>query len=938
MTKEALRKQAVARLKSSTRLRKCAPPATKRRLLARELAIHQMERELLVEELRRAHGEIDAAHQRYDELYEQVPVAYTTLDENGRIVEANPGAAMLLGIERSLLQSKPLAAFMRSTDAEGFHAFRRNAIATQRQGTLEIVLRCAGAVFRPVHVVVSPSSTGEAALCRCALLDVSHVRAAEEALRAAESNAQAVLDAAPDAIVTLDHRGRIVSLNAATERTFGPVSGQRLETLMPSPWRETYAPHIHHLATTGAHELVGGAPRCVRGLRRDGSTFPMELEVTERRARGERMFTGVLRDVSDREDALARLREAKERFDLITEHIEDVFYIAEADGAVTYVSHAFERIWGRSADELLGRSDAWLDDVAEEDKPEVETALASLGRGNPLDVEYRIRSRDGTTRWIHDRAFPIEDQDGRVVRYVGVARDQTSEHALALELAHVQKMETIGTLSSGIAHDINNVLQVVVGATALAADETIPPEQAHQFLRRAREVAMRGAELVHRITGFARKELLHRRPISVDDTLREAELMLVPLLGEHIELVVRPAATNAHVRATQVQLEQILLNLASNARDAMPTGGVFTLRTAVVPRMEGGSPRVQILVDDTGCGMSEATKARIFDPFFTTKGPGRGTGLGLATVLAVVEQLGGSLAVESEPGNGTTIAITLPTCEPEQTALTTIADHHFEGTALLVEDEPLVRRSVRRQLEQLGLQVLEAEGGERALQIARDRGHPPEVVVSDVLMPEMTGPQVVKQLRDTWPSLPVLYVSGHPGDALETSTLDARTRLLPKPFEQGDLVSELEQLMACPIGAASADAPSSEGSTAASERHATLLLVEDEEISRRGMQRLLADSGLLVLAAANVGEARELASSRTIDVLVTDLHLPDGTGDTLAEEITRMQPGASVIYMSGAPPAGLRVQAPYVEKPLDIDDLLQLVDRLLQERAPVRHG
>jgi len=893
-----LRHQAEARLKGTTRLRKCLPP---HRLLSRELEVRRVELELQNEELQRTQLELAAMSARYRELFDDAPVAYLTLDARGRVVDANLAAAALVGVDRGVLYGKPLSGFMRTTEADAFHVFRHEVMRAREKRACDLLLHRADRSARAIRIVMSPSSGGGDAY-RCALLDLSELRDAVDARRAAESNAQAVLDAAPDAIVTTDAERRIVSFNPAAQQAFGfppdEIVGQPLDRLMAAP----------------------GSDGKATGLRADGSTFPLETKVACWRARGQPMLTAILRDVSEREDALARLRETQERFDLITQHVDDAIYIADATGIVQYVSPAYARIWGRPADELRGQVGGWASSVVPEDRPGLESALRALRRGDPFDLEYRIARPDGAVRWLHDRAFPIEDASGRIVRVVGVAHDRTNELEIELELRQLHKMEAIGSLSSGIAHDFNNLLQVIIGAVDVAADETTPPEQARQFLQRAKEVAVRGADLVHRITRFVRREHVQRRPLALDEALRETGPLLSPLLGEHIELVMQLAAPDVRVRMTQVQLEQILLNLASNSRDAMPSGGTLLLRS----ERGADDAHVRVVVRDSGAGMDPETRSRVFQPFYTTKSAGRGTGLGLASVLSVVEQIGGNIEVESARGAGTTVSIDLPTCPADPAPEDRRARNaRLEGGVLLVEDEPVVRTALRRQLEAVGLDVIEADNGAHALALAETRR--PTLVVSDVLMPEMTGPELVRALRERWPDLPVLYLSGDPGDALDATALDARARLLAKPFDERELVAEVVALV---DGRGARE-------TATAGRRLTVLVVEDEEISRWGMEKLLTQSGFIVAEAGSLAEAREVASTRAIDVLLTDIRLPDGRGDALAREIRALLPHVSVIYMSGAPPSGPNVREPYLEKPIDIDQLLAVI---AQEQSALGGG
>jgi PAS domain S-box-containing protein len=673
MSLGTLRRKAEILLKGTAPLARCGPPPAKRNNdLARELEIQHVELELQNEELRRARSDLEESRDRFVELYEMAPIAYLTFDADGRIVDANYAAAVLLGVAPGVLTRKPLSAFMRTSDADAFHVFRDEVFASNTSRTCELTVRGKGGAWLPIRMSASAAWHGKARqTCRCVLVDLSELR----------------------------------------------------------------------------------------------------------------------RDVSERQEALRRLRESEERFRQITDHVEDVFYVVEHDRTLSYVSPAYRRIWGRPSAQLRGRVDAWPSDVQTEDAAEVEVARANAWRGDPFDIEYRIVHADGTVRWIHDRAFPIEDASGRVTRMIGVAHDATAEREIELELRQVRKMEAVGALASGIAHDFSNVLQAVVACATLAADERLSREQARQMMLRARDIALRAGKLPHRLTAFSRKELAKRKPLALDEALASAAGILRPLLGEHIRLRFEGGAPGAFVLADNFQLEQMLLNLASNARDAMTGGGRLTIRSEAVP----SDGRVRFVVSDTGTGMDDATKARIFDPFFTTKEKGRGTGLGLATVFAVVRQLEGTIRVESQKGKGTSFFVELPTCAPTEPAP---PDGRGvpAATALLVEDEPLIRMLVRHHLEELGLEVLEAGDASHAWRLCEGARRPPDVLIADVLMPRVTGPQLAKELRAQYPKLRVLFISGDPL-GVDTVTLGADTHLLAKPFTKEDLKAELLDLL-----------------------------------------------------------------------------------------------------------------------------------------------
>lgn len=917
MTKRDVRKEAEARLKSG-KYERCTPPRASKEQLIHELEIHEAELAMQMEELERAREASEAASRRYADLFDQAPVPFVTLDRSGRIKEANFAAADLLGIERAVLLDRPLSAFMRTTDADSFHVVRQQALRSGAKHGCELSLRCRNGEFRATHVALTWPSNNAAGDCRCALIDLTALRTAEEARRTAESNAQAIVDAAPDAIITMDGDASIVSVNAAAERTFGWSREEMVG--------ESFHAIVRPVGEAGGADAtgrpfalrVGRAGRPFTGVRKDGTSFPVELDVAEWRARGERMLTAICRDVGDRERALARLEETQERFALITDHIEDVFYIVEADEKLSYVSPAFERVWEASAAALRDQADAWPPAVHEEDQEEVDGARAALRRGDPFDIEYRVVRADGAVRWIHDRAFPIEDERGRVVRVVGVARDQTTERELEMELRQHQKLDTIGALSSGIAHDLSNVLQVVVGAVSIACDDRTPWEHARQCLERARAVALRGGDLVHRITGFARKGPTKSFPLPFDESLREALALLRPLLGEHIEVVEQLHSPGCFVHASQVQLDQILLNLGSNSRDAMPGGGTITIRSE---RVAGGDgPRVRLTFGDTGCGMDEETKARMLEIFFTTKKPGRGTGLGLATVRAVAEHLGGALQVESEKGAGTVVTIELPTCAPKlgEPSREPGGDR-FEGTVLVAEDDPLVRKTLRRELERLGFRALELETGRDALEVCRRAAETPVLLVSDVLMPHMTGLELAASLRTRMPALPVLFVSG---ETLDRSLLPEDMRCLAKPFDRADLVAELRVLL--PGGKRERRGAAAPESGRAPAKAMTVLVVDGDPDRRGALLASLRSRYARVLAAASAADALTLASSWALDAVVACERL----SEHLAAEVDRAQPGVPVVFVSEGPPQP-RGDTPTCDA-ADAEALFALVERAAQ--------
>jgi len=367
------------------------------------------------------------------------------------------------------------------------------------------------------------------------------------------------------------------------------------------------------------------------------------------------------------------LRESEDRFHQLVAHMEDAFYVRDGNGVVTYVSPACERIWARPAAELIDAASAWLHTVHADDRERVERAWARMRDGIPISEVYRICRPDGTMRWVHSRGFPVRAEGGAPIGTVGVVRDVTNERWLEDSLRQAQKMEAIGALASGVAHNLRNVLQAAMGFVSLAQRKGLDDPRASATLDRAIETMKKGAVLIDQLMIFSRKQEgeVRLRPVRVDQSVREAMSLLKPLLGGQIQLEIETHAPAGVVMADPVQIEQVLLNLATNARDAMPTGGKLAIKTSeavlddVMAKARGTipGPHVVICVQDSGAGMDAATKARIFEPFFTTKGVGLGTGLGLSTVFAVVRQFGGCIQVESAPGEGSKFTVCLPSLE-----------------------------------------------------------------------------------------------------------------------------------------------------------------------------------------------------------------------------------------------------------------------------------
>ncbi len=518
-----------------------------------------------------------------------------------------------------------------------------------------------------------------------------------------------------------------------------------------------------------------------------------------------------LRIVGTTQDITEQVAAEEERARLISavEQTADSIMIHDLDKTIRYVNPAFTRLYGYEPDEVVGRYAGLLDSGHHE--PSFWTALwAFVAAGLTWSGTIVNRRKDGTLFEVESVISGIRDPAGAVTSYIQTDRDVTREHELEDRLRQAQKMEAIGQLAGGIAHDFNNILTAIRGYGELARDPAASEDQRRADLDEVVANADRAAELTGQLLAFGRRAVLRPEVLDPAAVVGGIVPLLRRLIGEHIRLVTSTAPGAGHVRVDRSQLEQVIVNLCVNARDAMPSGGRLTIATAAVELDEADAARiaeatpgsyVELAVADTGTGMDEATRAHIFEPFFTTKPTGEGTGLGLATVYGIVHQSGGTIAVASEPGKGTTFRILLPVVEAERGEAspsgTAPAAAGGSETILLVEDEAAVRGFTRRALANHGYTVLEASDGATALRLASTHPRPIDLLLTDVVMPGLAGPDLARLVSDMQPTIRVLYVSGYVASAVDHVLFD-QSASLAKPFTTEALLRKVRETLDAP--------------------------------------------------------------------------------------------------------------------------------------------
>ena len=628
----------------------------------------------------------------------------------------------------------------------------------------------------------------------------------DEALAESERHYREIVDRASVGIYRSSIEGRILTANATMARMLGYGTPDELTA---HSMRELYARPAERDAVLGNE----GNGVEVEWKRRDGSPVWVLLswhaEVDEQGI--PRYFEGFVTDISSRRRAQQALRESETRFRELAENVREVFFVSDpATGRMTYVSPAYEDVFGRTPEHAYTVPDPWTEAIHPEDRPRLLAGMRELagGQGESVDT-FRISRPDGTIRWIRGRASAVRDASGKVTRIVGIAEDITELQRTQDQLFRAQKMEAIGRLAGGVAHDFNNLLTAITGHAELVLEDLRAGDPLREDLEEILKAGQRAAILTRQLLAFSRQQVLEPRVLDPNGLVADMDKMLRRLIGEDVELRTVLADRVGAIKGDGGQLEQVIMNLAVNARDAMPAGGKLTIETANAELDEAYAhshepvrpgPYVMLAMSDTGSGMSEEVKARLFEPFFTTKEAGKGTGLGLATVYGIVKQSGGYIWVYSEVGKGTTFKVYLPRVEevPEARPARPRRVEPARGTetVLLVEDEDMVRTLARTALLRYGYQVLEAANGGEALLRCERGTEAIDLVITDVVMPRMSGRELAARLRRLLPKMKLLYISGYTDHAVvHHGEIEPGAAFLEKPFTPDALARKVRAVL-----------------------------------------------------------------------------------------------------------------------------------------------
>jgi len=765
-----------------------------------------------ITERRRAEQARQHALDELSSIVHASPIPIVALDNEGHVILWNSATERVFGWKAAEVLGQPVGLVPPERQDEFVQMRRKNRAGESHRGQVTERLARDGRRV-PVSMSTAPlrSPGGEVQGMVAAMIDLTEQATLREALSESERRFTMVFDESPVAklLVRVSDR-KVVEINRAG-----------LDMLGLS--REDIAEKVSHgqplgLSTEARASLWDTLDRQghvtdfeLKFCRSNGTEGDAIISARRLTLTGVDYALVVVQDVTERRGAERALRESDARFRQIADTIEEVFWLTDPTGEqIIYVSPGYERIWGRSCQSVHENPRSWLDAIHPDDRGRVtEAARARLAAGT-YDEEYRIVRADGETRWVRDRAFPVRDASGQVVRIAGSAQDITARRQLEAQFRQTQKMESIGQLAGGVAHDFNNLLTVIEGGCEALREQLVPGSEGASLLDEIQEASGRAATLTQQLLAFSRREVVEPRVITLDAIVTGTEKMLRRLLGEDIQLEILPDRAPAPVKVDPGSWTQVVMNLAVNARDAMPRGGKLTLEVGHVvlgeyfvktrPPLRAGRHAV-LVVSDTGQGMTTEVQARIFEPFFTTKGEGKGTGLGLSVVHGIITQSGGYIEVASHPGQGTTFRLYVPTADSVPPPAK--AGHGGDPgpgsgaeTVLVVEDEDGIRRVVTRALATAGYRVLQARDGVQALEVARDHQGTIDLLLTDVVMPRMDGRTLAETLVAQRPKMRVLYTSGYTDDAvLRYGVQHAEVAFLTKPYTIQALRQRVRELL-----------------------------------------------------------------------------------------------------------------------------------------------
>lgn len=752
------------------------------------------------------------SEKRFKGLAELLPQPVWETDADGNFTYANQAGYEIFGYsEKDLKEGRTVEDVIVPEDhrkvRDNFEAVLNEGVVDYSRGSRAYTCITKDGRRFPAIIYSSPIiRDGKPVGVRGITLDITEHKRTEEALSASEQKYRTYVDYAPIAIFIADEGGRYVDVNEAACRMLGYTRDELLNmSIKELDVSEGGANAAEHFAELQA----AGYLRSDRRLRsRDGTAVDVDLEAV---ALDGSLYMAFCSDISERKRARAEL----ERLTSAIEQSAEIIIITDPEGVIEYVNPAFQRITGYSRQEVLGRNPKLLKS-GQQDEMFYRDLWRTIMDGRIWEGQIVNRKKDGALYTEEASISPVRDPSGEIVHFVAVKRDVTEHLKLQQETQRLQaqyqqaqKLESVGRLAGGVAHDLNNMLSPILGYSEMLQRELTSGDPRRKSLEEIWKAGNRARDLVRRLLAFARKQTIELQPVDLNRVVTDFSRLLRRTIREDIKIQTHKADTLKPVLADVGQIEQVIMNLVVNAQDAMPKGGTLTIATSEAELDEGyceqhpGSRpgRYCVLnISDTGTGMDPEIQDQIFEPFFSTKGE-QGTGLGLASVYGIVKQHNGSIWCYSEPGRGTTFKVYLPMIEAATEPGTSTREASVEipkgsGTILLVEDSEMVRRLTHDMLEAHGYRIIAAHNGREGLSLLEDMNREIDLILTDVIMPDMGGREMFMQASAKYPDLKVIYMSGYTGDVVgPEGQLSEKEEFIQKPFSMHQMLQKVHNLL-----------------------------------------------------------------------------------------------------------------------------------------------
>ena len=636
-------------------------------------------------------------------------------------------------------------------------------------------------------------------------------------LRESEAKFKTLADSAQDAIIAIDNEGKISFANEATEKITGflkdEIIGGDYTFFIPERDHEYYNREFLGFIQTGESSLIGRILE-ITGIKKDGSEFSAEISTSGFTIKGKQHILIILRDITERKKAEKEQRRSEKFIKDILESVDEGFIVIDPEYRIISANRAYSKQVKMPVEEIIGKHCYEISHHRDEpcfEAGEECAVMKTFETGEPYSAVHKHLDKEGNPVYAEMKSFPMKDERGRITSVIETINDITERVKLEEQLRHVQKMEALGTLSGGIAHDFNNILNVIIGFGTLIEMNMREDDPLRLHLSEIFKAAERATSLTQGLLAYSRKQRINPEPVNLNDIIKRVEKFLSRLIGEDIDLQIKLTEEDITVFADAGQMEMVLMNLATNARDAMPKGGTLSIRseraefdreyTMTHAYAKPGQYGL-ISVSDTGFGMDNRTKERIFEPFFTTKDIGKGTGLGLATVYGIIKQHKGYINLYSEPDKGTVFKIYLPLIKSEKTEVSEEAQEivptlmRGTETILITEDDQAIRKFTRELLQQAGYNVIEAIDGSDAINKFIENSDKVQLILMDVIMPKKSGKEAYEKIRETRSDIKAIFVSGYASDIIrEQGMLDEDITFIYKPVSPIELLRKIREVL-----------------------------------------------------------------------------------------------------------------------------------------------